>query len=194
MQPIHKGLPAVGLYNGNAFRSVTVCLDSGKIATAACKSDVRQMDRLVTVNVYNGDEPAGTCDKHVQVEYCVTGGGVATEYCSKFEGVEIEARSLVKLTQDEVDALKRADNVGLNDMYTVDYYVYLVDGNWHGFYGNANQGVEAPYIVCPVHTQEAWEEYEQEQETEGGDGFEDWFDTNPDDDNDNNNSGSNWWN
>ncbi len=30
MQPIHDGLPREGLYNGNAFHSVGVCLDTGK--------------------------------------------------------------------------------------------------------------------------------------------------------------------
>lgn len=167
MQPIHEGLPKEGLFNGNAFHSVGVCLDSGMKASAACKGDVRQMDRVVYVNVYNGDEPEGTCDKHVQVEYCVTGGGVATEYCSLFDGVEIESRSLVKLTQREVNELTTADDFGLNDMYTADYYVYLVDADgdpaeWHGFYGNANRGIDAPYIVCTEHTKEAWEEHEAE--------------------------------
>ena len=31
-QPIHDGLPREGLYTGNAFHSVGVCLDSGKKA------------------------------------------------------------------------------------------------------------------------------------------------------------------
>ena len=181
MQPVHQGLPAEGLFNGNAFRSVGVCLDSGKIASAACKNDARGIDRVAYANVYNGDEPNGTCTKHVQVEYCVTGGGVATEYCSKFPDVKIEARSLVKMTQDEINELKNADNVGLLDIYTSDAYIYLVDGSgngipWHGFNGNANKNVEEPYIVCPVHNEEAWLKYEAEQATEGdmdGDGIPD---------------------
>ena len=167
MQPIHEDLPREGLFNGNAFHSVGVCLDSGKKATAACSSDVRELERVVYVNVYNGDEPEGTCDKHVQVEYCVTGGGVANEYCAMFEDAEIQSRSLVKLTQAEVDEIKAAANVGLNDIYTANYYVYLVDGNgepasWHGFYGNVNDGVDAPYVVCTMHNQESWEEHQQE--------------------------------
>ncbi len=167
MQPIHEDLPREGLFNGNAFHSVGVCLDSGKKATAACSSDVRELERVVYVNVYNGDEPEGTCDKHVQVEYCVTGGGVANEYCAMFEDAEIQSRSLVKLTQAEVDEIKAAANVGLNDIYTANYYVYLVDGNgepasWHGFYGNVNDGVDAPYVVCTMHNQESWEDHQQE--------------------------------
>lgn len=176
MQPIHDGLPREGLYNGNAFHSVGVCLDSGKKATAACSADVRGLERVVYVNVYDGDEPEGTCDKHVQVDYCVTGGGVATDYCHMFSDAQIESRSLVKLTQAEVDEIKAADGFGLNDIYTANYYVYLVDseGNpasWHGFYNNLNNGVDAPYIMCPLHNQSSWEEYQPggtEEDTTGG--------------------------
>ena len=176
MQPIHDDLPREGLYNGNAFHSVGVCLDSGKKATAACSADVRGLERVVYVNVYDGDEPEGTCDKHVQVDYCVTGGGVATDYCHMFSDAQIESRSLVKLTQAEVDEIKAADSFGLNDIYTANYYVYLIDseGNpayWHGFYNNLNNGVDAPYIMCPLHNQSSWEEYQPggtEEDTTGG--------------------------
>ena len=169
MQPIHQGLPNVGLYNGNAFQTVGVCRDSGLIATAACKADARGIDRVSYANCYPEDRPNGTCNKHVSVEYCVTGGGVATEYCSLFalhEDVEIEARSLVKLSKAEVDEIKRASGYGLYDIYSEDGYVYFLDGAWHGFDGDRNPDSDSPYLTCPVHTQEAWERYEQEQEQE----------------------------
>ena len=81
MQPLHEGKPAVPLYSGASFQSVTVCLDSGKLATAACSADARGISRVATVNCYPEDAPTEYCDKHVQVDYCVTGGGVATDYC-----------------------------------------------------------------------------------------------------------------
>ena len=172
MQPIHEGLPAEGLYNGNALRSVNVCLDSGKIATAACYGDTRSMDRVVSVNVYSGDEPQGTCDKHVQVEYCVTGGGVATAYCSLFPNAKIETRSLVKLTQGEVEQMKAAASVGLSSDYLLDGCVYyLGEGGWHGFYGNLAPNNTEPYLVCPLHNEESWLRHEQEQiQDDSGDG------------------------
>jgi hypothetical protein len=80
-----------------------VCLDSGKLATAACGLDARGVARTVTTYVYSGDAPGAYCDKHVTMDYCVTGGGVATEYCSKFEGVQITEKSLVKMNKAEVD-------------------------------------------------------------------------------------------
>ena len=167
MQPIHNGLNYVGLYNGNAMRQVDICLDSGLLATDACYSDARGIARVVSPLVYPVDIPDETCNKHVYVDYCVTGNGVATEYCSLFADAEISTRSLVMLTQAEVNAIKSADNVGLADVYTMDGYVYLVDGNgegipWHGFYGNANGGYDTPYIICPVHNQDSWSQYDPE--------------------------------
>ena len=167
MQPIHQGLPNMALYNGNVFQTVGVCLDSGMIATAACKSDARGIDRVSYASCYPEDRPGGTCNKHTSVEYCVTGGGVATEYCSLFaehEDVTIEARSLVKLTKGEVDTIRQASGYGLYDIYKDDGYVYYLDGAWHGFSGNLQPDSDEHYLVCPKHTKEAWEKYQRELE------------------------------
>lgn len=187
MQPIHQGLSAEGLYDGGAFRSVSVCLDSGLLATDACRNDVRGADRVVTVNVYPGDEPAGTCDKHHQVEYCLTGGGVATEYCSMFPDAETTSRSLVEMTPDEIEEIRSAIGLGLNEIYTMDNYVYYVDNDgeplsWYGFNGNANDGFDTPYIVCPLHNASAWDDYQQDQiPDDEGDYGDDFYDPDPDD-------------
>ena len=156
MQPIHNGLPNEGLYNGGAFRAVSVCLDSGKLATAACHRDVRDLDRVVTVNVYPGDEPTETCDKHVQVEYCITGGGVANDYCHMYSDAELKACSLVRLTRAEVNAISAAEGFGLVDAYVRSNYVWYLDGDWHGFHGTTNRNVSAPYTVCTVHDGFSW--------------------------------------
>ena len=180
MQPIHKGLDSEGLYNGNAFRSVGICLDSGKLATEACQADPRG-GRVVYVNCYPEDVPTETCDKHVKMEYCVTGGGVATEYCRKFaefEDVELGSKSLVRMTPEEIREIQQAMHHGLEEPYYMDSVIYLVDSNgepiaWHGFSNNRNDGVDLPYIPCPIHTREAWETYNpgdigEEGDTEGG--------------------------
>ena len=168
MQPIHEGLEKVPLYDGSNFRSVTVCLDSGRFATAACSKDVRGISRTSSAYCYPEDMPSGSCTKHVMVNWCTTGSGVATDWCTKFsheEGytVNIEERSLVRLTSGEVSRIKAASGVGLYPQYSLDYYVYLSDGNWHGFSGNANPNVNEPYVVCTVHTEEAWKKYEEEK-------------------------------
>ena len=40
-----------------------------------------------------------------------------------------------------------------------------------GLYNNLNNGVDAPYIMCPLHNQSSWEEYQPggtEEDTTGG--------------------------
>ncbi len=181
MQPIHEDLPAEGLYDGGAFHSVAVCLDSGMNATAACSNDIRGNNRVVYVNVYNGDEPSGTCDKHVQVEYCVTGGGVATDYCHMDPDAQIETRSLVRLTAEEVEEIRAAANVGLSETYLLDNYVYYLDGNWYGFSGNANHGMDAPYVVCTYHDEFTIPEEEPEPIFPEDGEFDDFIEILPDD-------------
>ena len=177
MQPIHNGLPTVGLYNGNMFRNVAICLDSGMQASAACQSDPRG-GRVVYVNCYPEDVPSGVCTKHVQMDYCVTGGGVATEFCRLFTDSVVETRSLVKLTQDEVNEIRNALRVGLDSSYGNDGYVYYVDyyGNalaWYGFNGTASNTAGLPYLSCPLHTQEYFQNYLPDQGF--GDQFGDQF-------------------
>ncbi|MBQ4600387.1 MAG: transglycosylase domain-containing protein [Oscillospiraceae bacterium] len=172
MQPLHTGLKNISLLKTNKLRSVTVCLDSGKIATEACTHDVRNEDGFVrtqTVLAYREDMPATTCQKHVLVEYCTSGGGVANEYCKQFAQagqIELVEKSLVKLTQKDIDEMVKAGSLNPKEKYLSDSYIYLVnengtDGKFKGIYKNANKDVNAPYIVCTEHTKESWEAYQQ---------------------------------
>ena len=209
MQPIHQGLNNVGLYNANAMRTINVCLDSGLLASDACHSDARGINRVVSVMVYPEDIPEGTCSKHVPVHYCVDGGGVATEYCSMFGDANIATMSLVKLTPAEVREIRDADNSGLVDVYTDNGYVYYVsesgeDLAWTGFRGNGSNTL--PYQNCPLHTEEYMQEFVPEHGggiwdqnggatgnwNEGGTaGGADWGNTGS---NNNNNTGADSWN
>ena len=178
LQPLHSGLEKKSLYSTGNFRSYSMCLDSGMAATSACEKDLRYylsgLSRTASAYAYKDDGPSGSCDRHVLVEYCTTGGGVASEYCHKFaavESVSIDSRALLKMTPDEVQVIKDALRVGLKSNFGDDHYVYYVsedggDLDWHGFDGNANRGVNAPYIICTAHTKETWEAYEAEQATE----------------------------
>ncbi len=174
LSKVHSGLNRVSLVNTNGMTGVKVCLDSGKIATEACESDIRangEFTRVDSVLVYGEDVPKGTCDKHVVVEYCTEGGGVANEYCLKFAEVDetkIEAKSLVKLTEKEMEEIKKAMPYGLLPEYARDDYIYLVtkdgsDANFKGLKGDKNMSVDAPYVVCTEHSQMAWESYEEQQ-------------------------------
>ena len=175
MQPLHRGLSNRALYNSGAMVNISVCLDSGKRATDACGADVRGLDRVAVAPVYSGDAPGEVCDKHVMVDYCVTGEGVANEYCKHFaevdEKVKIEKKSLVKMTQEELEEILRAERHGLVEPFLMDQYIYLIDQNgkdknFKGFHNDANYGENAPYIVCKAHTKQAWEKYEKEHGSE----------------------------
>ena len=179
LSQIHEGLPKVDLIDYSKLRWTSVCLDSGKLATEACTMDVRTGDgiqRTQAAMVYPGDQPSQYCDKHVSVDYC-SGGGVACEYCKLFAALEeghelkaeIEKKTLVKLTVQELEELRKAKNNGLQPEYLRDDYIYLVDKDgkdavFKGIDGTANPNVNAPYLVCPVHTKEAWEAYQKSLE------------------------------
>ena len=174
MQPLHEGKDNIKLLDTNKMVEVTVCLDSGKLATDACASDVRGETRTRTVYVYPEDVPAHSCDKHILLDYCydIEGNpvGVANEYCKKFAAVgmtRMEKAALVILTQEEVDELAKAGEFQLQEMYLDNRYVYLVDEfgqplPFYGFAQDINEGLMDNCVGCHIHTQEAWEDYYRE--------------------------------
>ena len=171
MGPLHKGKSNKALYSTKNMAQIEVCLESGKLATDACKADVRtvagDLSRIYKVWVYQDDVPKEKCDQHVMISYC-SGGGVANEYCANFAAVDttvvVSEQALVKLNPEQINAIKKADTRGLRDEYKTNNFVYSVDskGNdlvFKGFKDDVHQSVAAPYVVCPVHTKEAWEEF-----------------------------------
>ena len=174
MKLVHAGLDRVELVDDSKLRTVTICLDSGKLATDACKEDARTLSGLSRTDraqVYAEDIPSKSCDKHVYVNYCTEGKAVANEYCELFaevEGFELTQKSLLKMTQQEMEDIQAASRSGLNSVYLQNDYIYLInpdgsDANFKGFKGNLNKDVDAPYLVCTKHTQESWEAYQQSQ-------------------------------
>ena len=157
MDRIHRGFEWHDVYNANEMTWVTVCRDSGGVATEACSADPRG-NRTESVRVYPGDGPGKACNKHVMVDYCISGNGIANEYCKQVEGLKFEKRSLVKYTQGELDEIKRAGLGNIRDFS--DENIYLIDSNgsprwFHGLNGNINKEIDAPYKVCTVHTKES---------------------------------------
>ena len=177
LTPLHKGLPRKSLTDYSGMVTVTMCLDSGMLATDACRNDIRVGEgftRLAEARVYKDQAPNQVCNKHVEVEYCTTGKGVANEFCKLFAEkepeVKIEKKSLVKLTAQEIEALYKASKTGLYEIYAQNNMVYQITKNgqddvFKGIDGKLNQKVKAPYVVCPVHTEEAWKEYVAAHET-----------------------------
>ena len=177
LTPLHNGLARKSLTNYSGMTDVVVCLDSGKLATEACKNDIRDdggLTRLSEAKVYKDDIPKQYCDKHVEVDYCTTGKGVANEFCLLFAEkdpeVKIEKKSLVKMTAEELSELYKASKTGLYEIYVQDNAFYQITKNgedavYKGVNGKLEQAVKAPYLVCPLHTEEAWLEYVASQET-----------------------------
>ena len=170
MQPVHKGLKNISLYSTRKLSPVSVCLESGKIATEACKNDIRG-DRTTEVMVYPEDRPQDTCTAHVQMEIC-SNGGVANEYCKHFmdagTDVKVEVKALVKITPSEFEKIREAMEHGLDEMFYRDDYVYLLnpsggDGIFNGFKEDINSDVLAPYMICTEHTAISWAEYQAGQ-------------------------------
>ena len=182
MQPIHRGKTNIPLYDETKMVPVTVCVESGKLATEACVCDVRltfktnrYFKSVQTVLVYPEDAPTEYCTTHMTVNYCISGGGVANEYCLLFAAVEnfdansgvlqavVERHSLVKRTQEEIDYLNKAVPYDLWQELCSNKYVYLVDaqGNPAAFKGFLTGFVKDPltgaitvpgYIPYPDNT------------------------------------------
>ena len=177
MEPIHEGLPRVPLYE-NDYSYASMCLDGLGNANSVCSKDIRTiqdgLSRVESAPVYWEDIESQSCKKHVLVDYCTSGNGVANEYCQKFaalEQAEIQEVALVKTTQKELEEMIRAKGYGLEDKYINDTFIYLTtnngaDTNFHGIKGDQNKGVNAPYIVCSEHTKASWEAYEKNQNPE----------------------------
>ena len=68
------------------------------------------------------------------------------------------------MTQSEMDEILKVEKYELLSDYLRDDYIYLVnddgtDGVYNGLHNDLNQHMEAPYKVCPFHTQALWEQY-----------------------------------
>jgi penicillin-binding protein 1A len=65
MSGLHSGLPDKQFRTPSGLKSVTVCKDSGLLATEYCKMDIRG-DRLISDKVFAADVPSGYCDVHTK--------------------------------------------------------------------------------------------------------------------------------
>ena len=101
MEPLHEGLEDRDLFNWGNMVGVTICTESGKLATEACKADPRG-SCAQTVYVYPEDRPSQSCDLHVMTRYCEGGHAAANEYCSQVKGNTVTEKGLVKMS----DSLK----------------------------------------------------------------------------------------
>lgn len=164
LSPLHDGLESVSLYDDSGMVGVTMCVDAAEPANGACDADPRG-GRTEYAKCYPEDYPSGGCDLHTSVEWC-NGGGVATDYCKKFSEVDSSVKftnkGLLKISSSLLNSML-APGGYMRDIFFQNDYVYLSEGTYTGVKGNLDQWMDAPYLVCPEHTQKAWEKYEEEQ-------------------------------
>lgn len=165
MTPLHKGKEAVELYDDTDWVYIGICKDSGMLATAGCSHD--RGGRVAYAWVAPEDVPTRSCTKHIEVPYCPVCKAPANEYCQKLadaKQITLTTTWLLKMTQEEIDAIVLACKHGLQGAYKDDAYVYLVDSNgnpleFHGMEGKANVGLKYPFIVGNKHTEKEWKAY-----------------------------------
>ena len=148
MSKIHENVEWRDIYSSENMYYTSVCMDSGKAASAYCSSDPRG-SRVSSALVYSGDGASGSCDMHVSVEWCNGGDGVPNQYCRQVTGNSIGSRVMIKGTWAEINRLRSYGGGITDDM------IYLEGGDFHGINGNVNVGISAPYKMCTVHTAES---------------------------------------
>ncbi|MGI6498197.1 MAG: transglycosylase domain-containing protein [Oscillospiraceae bacterium] len=82
MSKVHASLENKAFEKPDNLVTVTYCLDSGKLATSACRADARG-GRTATGTFVEGTQPTEQCDIHTYVRICTADGGyyVAGQYC-----------------------------------------------------------------------------------------------------------------
>lgn len=81
MQPIHQELANKSFSKpSSGLTTVSLCADSGLLATDACAADVRG-SRAVSVEIASGTAPTESCNLHVTRDYCTEGKCLATANC-----------------------------------------------------------------------------------------------------------------
>jgi penicillin-binding protein 1A len=117
MSKIHENLEPRQFSVPENLKEVTICADSGKLATSACK-DYMLGDHTVTVMMRSGEVPQDKCDAHVYYDFCKlqtdtanasgkvykagTITGLHTQYCPLDTLVRISVLDVSKCTEYKV--------------------------------------------------------------------------------------------
>ena len=142
MEPLHEELENKSFSKPESgLTTVTICKDSGLLATDACAADIRG-SRVTQVEVAVGSEPTEECALHVMRNYCTEGKCLATENCPTSSVIQaaflnherVDYGSGVVAEDDAYLISSMEEAIGLRPTYTAD--------------GTA---VYPETIGCPVH-------------------------------------------
>ncbi len=80
MEKVHEGLEYKEFALPEGMVKVSVCIDSGKLATEVCEHDIRG-SRVVSEYVLSSEAPTSLCDCHTYVELCKDSGMLPNRDC-----------------------------------------------------------------------------------------------------------------
>lgn len=132
----------------------TVCKDSGKLMTEACRKDPRG-NRGNTCYYAVGTAPTGFCDVHVVVDYDTKTKAVACSGCPKEDVKQIALLNIpsrkfpsqVNVKDAEYMYFKMPENVQMSTNLKQPYFANAISGHFTGLTGTGNQFNHA----CDVH-------------------------------------------
>ncbi len=130
MDKLHDGLEPKSFFSMETVQA-QYCLDSGLLATDACRNDVRG-SRVTTGTFLPGDAPTRRCDVHVTIEICDESGQRASDKCRNTHEI-----SLIKVD--------RTGNVNMSD----DAYLYK-EAVYADLFGNSTESAYNTY--CTYHS------------------------------------------
>ncbi len=134
MSKVHEGLENKAFDKpSSGFTSVSVCADSGLLATEACAADVRG-SRVVSATVAAGTAPTESCGMHVAINYCSEGKCLAGEFCP---AGSVVSKSVLDYAREDI----------ANVLHTTPAdYIYTLEGI------GVQNDVEGEVSGCSVHT------------------------------------------
>ena len=146
MKEIHKDLSRKSFNKCSGLTTISVCSDSGLLATDACTHDLRG-SRVRSVTVAAEFAPKESCNMHTVVQYCTEGKHIATEFCPAETVTEVAVLDYAReLVTKNGSAIKPDDTVQASVVKAKDHE-YLLQTVSLGELCPAHQ--EAP-ILPPV--------------------------------------------
>ena len=152
MAGVHENLEYAAFQKPTDVVQVSYCCDSGKLATEACRNDVRG-DRTVIGELRLEDVPTENCDVHVMVDIC--GEHVANEYCARVEGNYLHQVGLM-----DIERVFPISGIVVMDQP----YVYSSSAVAPGYHEAASPEVDPINLECYIHSEEDLPKEEEEDE------------------------------
>ncbi len=139
MSAVHENLEPRSFSLSTELKSVSICADSGLLASEWCSQDVRG-SRVMTARLAAEDVPKARCTMHVPVEIDSVTGGIANEWCPLDDIKQVAMLSLQR--EYPASGVRVADQ-----KYVVPYTPAA------GTYAPASDGMSSA-AVCTVHSEQ----------------------------------------